>query len=81
MVYMSKIKKKTQIELIWSLMGGLLFSMMPRLFYGNGSTFNLETWVAHDLDRFGNRGSLDELVFGFVVTFLLIWSIKQYRSL
>ena len=77
-----KIKKK-MIEILWSVMGGLIFSMLPYLFnsgQSDYSPFNLERWY-RGLGSFGGSlGLLDEFIFGFFFTLILIWSIKKYRQ-
>jgi hypothetical protein len=76
-----KIKKK-MIEILWSVMGGLIFSMLPGLFYSGtsgSSPFTLEDWY-QDLVSFGSFGDLEEFIFGFFFTLILIWSIKKYRQ-
>ena len=76
-----KIKKK-MIEILWSVMGGLIFSMLPDLFKSGQSDsfpFDLELWY-RDLFLFGHFRHLEEFIFGFFFTLILIWSIKKYRQ-
>ena len=79
-----KIKKK-MIEILWSVMGGLIFSMLPQLFITGRSgagTFSIERWfIWWRWSSLDSSGSLDEFIFGFFFTLILIWSIKKYRQL
>ena len=79
-----KIKKK-MIEILWSVMGGLIFSMLPQLFITGSSgagTFSIERWfIWWRWSSLDSSGSLDEFIFGFFFTLILIWSIKKYRQL
>ena len=72
---------KGRIEFLWSVMGGLLFSMLPSL-YLTGHYFSTQKWLDSDnWDGFGTLDYLDEFVLGFIFTFILIKSIKKYNSL
>ena len=74
--------QKKMIEILWSVMGGLIFSMLPDLFNSGQSRyppFNLEHWY-RQLVSFGPIGHLEEFIFGFFFTLILIWSIKKYRQ-
>ena len=70
---------KGRIEILWSVMVGILFSMLPIFFATGGRSgfnfFKVKEW----LDRFFYNNFLDEFIFGFFFTLILIWSIKQYR--
>ncbi len=84
-----RLKTKLLIEILWSIFGGLFFSMLPGLFQsGRPSTrpFDITDWFFDDLFDGYNlfyrnwKTQMDEFLFGFVVTFILIWSIKKYRK-
>ena len=72
------------IEILWSVMGGLIFSMLPQLFITGSSgagTFSIERWfIWWRWSSLDSSGSLDEFIFGFFFTLILIWSIKKYRQ-
>ena len=80
---------KKVIEIFWAFLGGLLFSMLPRMFsseWGQLRMFSIIKWWEHDIARVFNGGSfyyskIYEFGFGFIVTLLLIWSIKKYKKL
>ena len=73
-----------KIEVIWSIIGGLFFSMMPRFFQSgrpNVKQFDLGRWFERDiLDGFGYSGTLDEFLFGFIITAIIIMSVKAYKK-
>jgi hypothetical protein len=80
---------KKWIEFLWSVMGGLLFSILASIRTGEGRRF-FETgkWLHFDQrsgmgswDGFGQRYYWDEFFIGFIFTFILVKSIKKYRSL
>jgi hypothetical protein len=78
--------RKTQIEGLWCVLAGFCFTVLARVLQ-NGSPdyrFNWEidiwfmrSWWNHD-EFETNAGNF---IFGFVVTLILIWSIKSYRRL
>ena len=73
----------TKIEILWCFISGTLFSMLPRLFYSGGNEarqFDLSRWIKSDLDDFGRFGTLDEFLFAFIITYIIIWSVKKYRK-
>jgi membrane protein CcdC involved in cytochrome C biogenesis len=73
---------KGRIEILWSVMVGVLFSMLP-LFVSN--KFDTGKWFEYFVFggpyRRSNYIYFDEFIFGFIFTLILIWSIKQYRFL
>jgi hypothetical protein len=76
------IDKKFQIEIIWCGLGGLGFVVLTGLISVVGSgrydiqrhIFSLNKW--HVLDS-----NVIEFIFGFIITAILIWSIKTYKKL
>ena len=77
------MKIKSRIELLWCFIVGIIFSMLPRLFYSGRndvSQFDLSRWLNNDLDDFGRYGTLDEFLFAFVTTYIIIWLLKKYRK-
>ena len=78
-----KNRTKTVIELFWAFVAGLIFSMLPRLFASGQkdvSDFDISRWLDYDFFDFGRYGTFDEFLFGFVTTYLVILSVKKYRS-
>ena len=71
---------KGRIEILWSVMVGVLFSMLP-LFVSN--KFDTGKWFEYFVFggpyRRSNYIYFDEFIFGFIFTLTLIWSIKKYR--
>jgi hypothetical protein len=70
---------KGLIEVLWSVMAGILFSMLVPLIRSasaDGARFDLGRWFKY-FDQF----YIDEFIFAFCFTLILIWSIKQYRRL
>jgi len=68
---------KGRIEILWSVMAGMLFSMLSLLFSSGRSGyyhFGIGNWF----DRL-YMYYLDEFIFGFIFALILIWSIKKYR--
>ena len=66
---------KGWIEILWSMMGGLLFSILPSIYTDERHYFfTLERWLDFDSnwDGFGGSNYLDEFIFGFIFTFILI---------
>ena len=72
---------KGRIELLWSVMGGLLFSLLPMIISGS---FNIRRWWRlMKLDLFywsGSQTIFDEFVVGFIFTFILVKSIRRYKE-
>jgi len=67
------------IEVLWSVMAGILFSMLVPLIRSasaDSSRFDLSRWF-----NLFDRLYIDEFIFAFCFTLILIWSIKQYRFL
>lgn len=76
------MKLKYLIEILWAVLGGLFFSMLPRFFASgrpDAGRFDLSAWFKGDL--FGPRHGIDEFLFGFLVTLIIVWSVKLYSSL
>ncbi len=75
-------KSKGSIEILWSFIGGMMFSFLPIL-TNTGTKFNLSYWwrLLTKGHRYVGSGVQDEFIFGFLLTFILIWTIKRYRSL
>jgi hypothetical protein len=86
--------KKFQIEIIWCGLGGLGFVVLTGIMSAMGRShyliqrdiFSLNQW--DDWNFFGtiNRaGGIDSnvvgFIFGFIITAILIWSIKTYKKL
>jgi membrane protein CcdC involved in cytochrome C biogenesis len=73
---------KGLVEILWSVMVGILFSMLP-LFVSH--KFDIGKWFEYFVFggpyRSSNYIYFDEFIFGFCFTLILIWSIKQYRRL
>ena len=74
------------IEFLWSIMGGLLFSMIGSIRTGRDTVyFDTGRWLDFNFykrwDGFGLGDYLDEFVLGFIITFILVKSIKKYNSL
>ena len=73
---------KGRMEILWSVMVGILFSMLP-LFVSH--KFDIGKWFEYFVfggpSRRSNYIYFDEFIFGFFFTLILIWSIKQYRRL
>ena len=77
---------KFRIELLWSVLGGLGFTVLVKLiesgspddsFRLGSDIFRASRWIS----RHGNsmRDNADNFLFGFIVTALIIWSVKVYR--
>ena len=76
---------KICIEILWSIVAGLIFSMLPKFFASGGPDsyyFSVHHWW-QGMGEFGMFGNelLDEFMFGFCVTLIIIWSIKIYRQI
>lgn len=72
--------KKILIELLWCFLGGLGFVVLTTLFE-NGATFGV-TKNIFDLNYWGRYGdNTEEFIFGFIITGIIIWSIKTYKKL
>ena len=78
-------KKKLSIEILWCYLGGLLLVVLTELFkkldHGSGyldighDLFNSRRWDGNSYD-FG-----DEFIFGFIITAIIIWSVKLYKRI
>jgi len=74
---------KRSIEILWSFIGGMVFSFLP-LLTDTGTDFNLYRWGLRLTRGFSWKHPYvidDEFIFGFLITFVLIWSVKRYQSL
>ena len=72
---------KLLIELFWSFVIGIVFSMLPYLFYNDaeGSFFTLGRWFK--LLFVNNSWNVrEEFVLAFILSFLVIQSIKIYKK-
>ncbi|MDC0970282.1 hypothetical protein OAS37_07420 [Alphaproteobacteria bacterium] len=81
------LKTKTKIEILWSLIGGFCFTVFVRLLE-NGSDEGYFSWSrdffnASEWLRFGRyfriEENLEHFIFGFIVTYSIIWSVKIYK--
>jgi hypothetical protein len=77
---------KGRIELLWSFMGGLLFSMFANIQpdrswdTGRWLSFFEESELYNKWDGIGRNDFLDEFILGFIFTFILVKSIEKYNS-
>ena len=89
---MEKLKdKKIQIEGLWCVLGGFCFTVFARVLEnGNPSSaftfgWNRDIWDMDEWFYAGRNFRFEEnsghFVFGFLLTLVLIWSIKKYRSI
>lgn len=73
---------KLAIEIFWSFIIGLVFSMFPLLFYSGegGYVFQLGRWWS---GLFKNRSysGFEEFWFAFVIAILVFQSVNYYRTL
>ena len=88
-----KITDKSQhpdkkiIEIFWAFLGGLLFSMLPRMLRSADSDapyFHIYEWLELDIARVfyePQEAKTWEFGFGFIITLLLIWSRRKYKTL
>jgi|TARA_B110000259_G_scaffold88098_1_gene102445 hypothetical protein len=72
--------KKFQIELFWSAIVGILFSMMPRMFSAQEFEFTLRSWWRALMRGGRNPDEFHLFLFGFVLAMFLIYSIKKYKD-
>ena len=85
--------RKTQIECLWCFLGGfcstvLLQALEPGYFSWwrnigdlNKWDFNLGKLYAGGWTSSAVGENVNHFIFGFIVTLILIWSIKVYRRL
>lgn len=68
---------KLKIEVCWSLLAGIIFSMMPDLLAGD---FRLGRWFYYfsDFTFWGKEQSM--FLFGSISAFFVIQSIKKYKE-
>ena len=78
--------KKIQIEILWCFLGGLGFVVLSALF--RSATKNNVLDEVFKLDRFNpiraifrDDDNIIEFIFGFIITGIIIWSIKTYKKL
>jgi hypothetical protein len=74
------LKTKLGIELLWSVMGGMLFSMLPM--FDTDFRFDIyQKWLhPHRWDDIGVGDNLDEFIFGFIFTYILVKSLRKYNE-
>jgi hypothetical protein len=75
-----KLKTKLKIELLWSVMGGMLFSMLPM--FETGTRFDIyDRWLyQYRWDGIGELEYLDEFIFGFIFTYIFVVSLRKYNE-
>jgi hypothetical protein len=74
-----KLKTKLKIELLWSVMGGLLFSILP--IFDRDMRFNIERWWGRmRFDEWGYTTVIDEFVVGFIFTYIFVKSLRRYNE-
>ena len=79
------LTKNRLIEIIWCVFGGALFSLLP---YLGDREFYFDEWfvLGSEFYLLGSEGFLAEeghgrpFIYGFLITAILIWSIKAYRK-
>ena len=73
---------KVSIEVVWSLVAGLLFAVFTNLFdsYNGSSQFNIGSFVERELFNWGHWGVFDEFIFGFAIAMIIIWTVKLYKK-
>ncbi|MDA9171598.1 hypothetical protein N9O69_05905 [Alphaproteobacteria bacterium] len=79
---------KSKIELLWCFLGGFSFTVFARILE-NGSSASSFSWK-RDIFKFGEwinlyhseiyKVNLGNFIFGFIVTYLIIWSVKIYKK-
>ena len=76
------MKTKLWIERLWSVMGGLVFSILPSIRTGEGYRFfGNERWLDIDKwDDFGRSYYLDEFIVGFIFTYIFVKSLRKYNE-
>jgi len=75
------VSTKLKIEIFWSFIVGILFSMAPFMF--NAETFILRRWWNHfsNIDsRFYRQDEMHLFLIGFILSMLVIYSIKKYNK-
>lgn len=72
---------RLSIELFWSFVIGIVFSMLPFLFYNDaeGDFFTLGRWFKY-LFKESHWNVREEFVCAFILSFLVIQSIKIYKK-
>jgi hypothetical protein len=89
-VWLSRLLKsvKFQIELLWSVLGGLGFTVLVRLFESGSADvwfklgrniFTGHKWMSCSYGECSFGTNLDNFLFGFIITAIIIWSVKVYR--
>ena len=75
------------ILLYWSILGGFCFTVFVSVlengsdddnFHWDRDIFNLDLWFNFRWSRVGPN--LEHFLFGFVMTFLIIWSLQLYAE-
>tara|TARA_B100000963_G_C22589109_1_gene654608 strand:- start:56 stop:313 length:258 start_codon:yes stop_codon:yes gene_type:complete len=82
------LKTKTKIEILWSFLGGFCFTVFVRLleeasykgsFDWHKDIFSTSEWIRFGR-YFGIEDNLGHFIFGFLITYIIIWSVKIYKS-
>ena len=74
---------KNKIELLWSFLSvknkiELLWSSSDRYFDWGQDIFRLRNWF--NFNTFTVEENLEHFIFGFLLTYIIIWSIKIYKK-
>lgn len=78
---------KSKIELLWSFLGGFCFTVFVRVLENGASDsyfsweddiFRLRGWFNFNWFEVGEN--LEHFIFGFIVTYIIIWSLKIYKK-
>ena len=78
-----QLKTKLRIELLWSVMGGMLFSQLPLFGFSNGRFDIYKNWLNSSYWDYSNLGTfcfLDEFIFGFIFTYIFVKSLRRYNE-
>ena len=83
----SFLSVKNKIELLWSFLGGFCFTVFvevleqgssDRYFDWGQDIFRLRNWF--NFNTFTVEENLEHFIFGFLLTYIIIWSIKIYKK-
>ena len=79
--------EKIQIEILWCFLGGLGFVVLSALFQSAtqetvlDDIFELREWNIFERRPPADADNFLEFIFGFIITGIIIWSIKTYKKL
>ena len=77
--------KKLFIEILWCYLGGLILPILSRLHLSDKGDsffdFSFHILRSKNWDSFRGSDNLNEFIYGFIITAIIIWTVKLYKKI